>query len=393
MTVFAAYRILTPMSGHGRVFAPVAKHLGGKHNQKTHGRGTPARAAYQGAYRQARAGGASVSDARATGRAAAGEVRVAERAQAQKTRTERLQTQAQRARQAASSGQVTEAQKARMLARADRLEARARGERVGPTGDGTTGTTGEETPSRARVSGDLDAEARFQEERRRRKDELARLRTRERDLRTRQAELDQQLGSPRAFRTVAQADKYHRDAAPLKPTDLSRAEDVGLRSYQGYGYETINGRLRGGGRPDAEERAVIAGLDSALRRSRLREPVETYRGMVATPGSPAANLLNQLRPGATFTDKAYTSTTVDPKGVDRFLGNLGPQPTGTRTVKMKVRLPAGTPAVYLNAATPPRGMTNFTKEYELLVARGGTYRVIGRTDRGTTTEIEVEYVP
>jgi hypothetical protein len=84
MTIFAPHCIpasQTPPALAGRVFAPFVKHLGGKHNQKTHGRGTPARAAYQGAYRQARAGGADVATARAVGRSSAGETRTAERAQ------------------------------------------------------------------------------------------------------------------------------------------------------------------------------------------------------------------------------------------------------------------------------------------------------------------------
>jgi len=318
----------------------------GHSNQKIHGRRGGAGQAGQAAYQQARAGGASVSDARAQGRAATAAERGREQTERRAQRTDRLSAQAQRARAAANSGQVTEAQRARLHERADRLEARARGERVGP---------------RKPAPPPKPAEAPKQE--------------------------------PKTFRTAQQADKHHAERTGIDAKNLSKAEDQAVRSYQGYGYETINGTLRSGRRGDADERRIVRDLDSAMERSRLTEPVTTYRGMVAPPGSHAASFIDGLRPGSTFTDSAYTSTTVDPKGVQRFLGNLGPQPRGTRQVQMTVRVPAGSRGIYMNRAAPPRGYTNFTKEYELLLARGGSYRVVSRSDKGTTTTIEVEYVP
>lgn len=104
----------------------------GSHNQATHGRKGRAGRAGASAYAAARAGGASHQEARAAGTAATAAERAAERAERAQARTERLQTQAARARAAANGGQVTPAQAARLNAKADRLEARARGETVGP---------------------------------------------------------------------------------------------------------------------------------------------------------------------------------------------------------------------------------------------------------------------
>jgi 2'-5' RNA ligase len=104
----------------------------GKHNQATHGRKGRAGRAGAAAYSAARAGGASLAEARAAGRQATAAERAAERAERAQKRASGLQDQAARARRAANSDQVTPAQRARLLEKADRLEARARGETVGP---------------------------------------------------------------------------------------------------------------------------------------------------------------------------------------------------------------------------------------------------------------------
>jgi hypothetical protein len=104
----------------------------GKHDQRSHGRKGRAGRAGAAAYSAARAGGASLAEARAAGRQATTAERAAERAERAQKRTSSLQTQAERARRAANSDQVTPAQRARLLEKADRLEARARGETVGP---------------------------------------------------------------------------------------------------------------------------------------------------------------------------------------------------------------------------------------------------------------------
>lgn len=104
----------------------------GKHNQATHGKKGRAGQAGAAAYASARAGGAGHSEALQAQRAATQAERQTIRQEGAQRRTERLQTQAQRARAAANGGQVTEAQRAALLQKADRLDARARGERVGP---------------------------------------------------------------------------------------------------------------------------------------------------------------------------------------------------------------------------------------------------------------------
>lgn len=104
----------------------------GKHDQSTHGRKGRAGKAGAAAYASARASGASHQEAREAQKQATTQERLAMRAEVQQRRTERLKGQAERARRAANSGQVTESQRAALLDRANRLEARARGERVGP---------------------------------------------------------------------------------------------------------------------------------------------------------------------------------------------------------------------------------------------------------------------
>ena len=104
----------------------------GSHNQASHGRRGRAGRAGKAAYSSARAGGASHGEALAAQKQTTAAERTKEKQERSEARTARLQTQAQRARQAANSGQVTDAQRARLIDKADRLDARARGETVGP---------------------------------------------------------------------------------------------------------------------------------------------------------------------------------------------------------------------------------------------------------------------
>jgi hypothetical protein len=238
----------------------------------------------------------------------------------------------------------------------------------------------------------MDALARFRAERTQRNTDLAALKERERQLKTRRAEVNQQLGTPepRTFRTAAQADAYYRENAPVQAADLSAKEARALRAYQGTGYQDINAALRSGKRGNAEERAVIAGVDSTMQRSRLREPAEVHRGMVVQPGTPAARILDSLRPGATFRDSGYTSTTVDKSVADNFTRSGA---RGASQVAVKIRVPVGARAVYMNSVLPKQGMLDFTKEREMLLDRNTQFRVVSRRDgRNGKVEIELEVV-
>jgi hypothetical protein len=104
----------------------------GKHDQSSHGRKGRAGKAGASAYAAARAGGASHQDALGAAKQATVAERAAIRAETQQKHTDRLTSQAAHARQVAAGNEVTPAQAARLLAKADRLEARARGEKVGP---------------------------------------------------------------------------------------------------------------------------------------------------------------------------------------------------------------------------------------------------------------------
>jgi hypothetical protein len=110
----------------------------GKHNQASHGRKGRAGKAGDTAYKQARAGGASLAEARAAGKAATAEERTREKTEAAEKRRAGLVSRAEKARELAGSDRVTEAQRKRYTAQAERLEARARGERVGAARKPTT---------------------------------------------------------------------------------------------------------------------------------------------------------------------------------------------------------------------------------------------------------------
>jgi hypothetical protein len=133
----------------------------GKHNQATHGRKGRAGRAGAAAYKQARAGGASLSEARAAGKVATAEERTKEKAEAAEKRRAGLVSRAADKRILADSGKVTPAKAERLRLEADRLEARARGERVGamPKKTPTTPELSSEVTDPSRPSPKVAAEA------------------------------------------------------------------------------------------------------------------------------------------------------------------------------------------------------------------------------------------
>jgi hypothetical protein len=326
----------------------------GAHDQSSHGRRGRAGRAGAAAYRGARAGGASVSEARAAGRAATAAERAREREERAAGRVARLQTAAERARRAADSGQVTPAQRQALLAKAENLEARARGERVPNRRPGRAAPLNEPgiEPTALPV---------------------------------------------RRFDDAAAGDVHLR--AAMGGLTLTAAEQDALDFYQGGAFTLVNGRLRGtspwaqreGTAPDRVDGGV-AGLDSVMGRSRTRENLESYRGMVFSDRDAASwEFAQRLQPGATFRDDGFMSTTIDRQVIQGFSGSsYGEQGPGRIAMDVRVRVPAGTPAIYYNALRPDGN----PDERELLLGRGLTYRVIGRRDLpGGVSQVDIEVLP
>lgn len=137
---------------------------------------------------------------------------------------------------------------------------------------------------------------------------------------------------------------------------LSSQEQSALAGYRHGEYIQINSSLRGTMSSSGQTRKLIAGLDSAMKKSKLPTSVVSYRG-VRLP-------LDRFRVGEVFSDAGFVSTTlVKPYAAwfaERSRGVGQQQPS----VLIKVLLPAGTNAVYTGE-----------HEAELLLPRGSQFLV------------------
>jgi hypothetical protein len=196
------------------------------------------------------------------------------------------------------------------------------------------------------------------------------------------------------FDNAEDADAALRDEGLITQDDLTQEERTSLQWYQGNGHDRINAELRGSA-PVRDEWTLdrtTTNIDSIMERSRLKHGIETYRGMLLeTPEAQAEIARWQL--DTIFKDKAYLSTTVSRDVAGRFGAGGDPFP-GVQTVDVRIRAPAGTPGVYMPTAQPDRMVSRgANNEFELLLGRDLSYRVINRTEQGGRIVIELEIVP
>jgi ADP-ribosyltransferase exoenzyme len=123
--------------------------------------------------------------------------------------------------------------------------------------------------------------------------------------------------------------------------------------YTSSGYRAINGHLRGAqGWPGIEHR--IALIDEAIARQAVPEDVIVWRG--ADKGAFAGHQVEDIS-GQAFTEDGFLSTA------------LGDTEYASKPVLMKLRVPEGTPALYVDP------ISSFPGERELLLGRGMRYQV------------------
>lgn len=199
----------------------------------------------------------------------------------------------------------------------------------------------------------------------------------------------------REFANGREADKEMIRTSAIRESDLDYFTQSAFQHYQHEGYKPINNGLRTGDKKLLKEnQREIALMDKTMARSRLTQPVIVHRGLVSTPGTPSADLLASWEPGREFREMGYMSTTVDKARVDKFVKSTGRKTKGSTQVNVRVHAPAGTSALYMNAAVQQRGITNYREERELLINRGQRYRVISKTvNPNGTVDVDLEIIP
>jgi hypothetical protein len=136
---------------------------------------------------------------------------------------------------------------------------------------------------------------------------------------------------------------------------LTESERSAIEAYRDYDYKNINGYLRFGTAFDKSSSDHLSKLDLALSKASLPETVAVYRGF-----NNAASVIANLKPGQSFTDKGFTSTTLHSQyAINGFGGRI----------VARIILPQGTKAGYVSKDKA---------EIEMLVRRGTRYTMVGR---------------
>lgn len=156
---------------------------------------------------------------------------------------------------------------------------------------------------------------------------------------------------------------------------LDEADRNAVAAYQAG--SSRNGWLRGKA-PEWDHAQVewARGLDRTLAAAPpLKEPVTVLRGLDLREDY-SRELIDSLRPGVEFQDHGFTSTTLSSAYMDTFHAPAAPRESDA---VVEIRVPAGTKAGYITGVlTKGSGEadTSLDKEKELLLPRGGKYRVV-----------------
>lgn len=170
----------------------------------------------------------------------------------------------------------------------------------------------------------------------------------------------------------------------LPAGDVQRIAD-----YKTLAYREVNAALRSGERMGKDDAAVADVLDRAISGAPvLKGELTLFRGL----SDEAIATLGGLRPGTTFSDKAFVSTSLNPNAASLFANE---EEGG---VFVRIRAPVGTRGLYADTGRVRReGRTQ--NEREFILPRGSRFRVVGSGDSlsdkygGTVPVIDVEVVP
>jgi len=142
-------------------------------------------------------------------------------------------------------------------------------------------------------------------------------------------------------------------------TSIDRYEEEGFSMYaDDFGYKDINRFARHGesiNMPDDEAEGYIMVMDRALARAAAPANMVVYRGFGNWKG------FDKLEEGATFSDKAYVSTSL----IQEVAQNFG-------TNYAEIRVPEGFPCGFM-------GGMGVKVETEILFPRNTTFRVVSRS--------------
>lgn len=150
---------------------------------------------------------------------------------------------------------------------------------------------------------------------------------------------------------------------------FSKSEKASLKEYTGDGYESINKKLRAGGKPtgDAVE------MDKAFASASLSHDMQVYRGFTLDGRTPP-------KIGSKMQDNAYVSTSHGQRRAEGFLSRKD------ESVLVKIKVPKGSKAIYIGKNS------KYGNEQELLLDRGAQMKFTSRKKVGNVWHYEAELV-
>jgi len=175
---------------------------------------------------------------------------------------------------------------------------------------------------------------------------------------------------------------------------LSEAEKAALKDYLGNGYRPVNDYLRGNIDLDKLEIELlvefgeikegsglkhIGRLDDVLKNAKLKEDVVLYRGANLDV---LDNMGVQLKPGLTFTDKGFVSTSIDSDVSKLFFGDS----EAGKAVFFEIRAPKGARGAMV------RNMSNMKMENEVLLGRNTSFKIKEVVVDGKITRVLLDVV-
>lgn len=173
------------------------------------------------------------------------------------------------------------------------------------------------------------------------------------------------------FASEQEARNWEADVTPEWLSKLTDAEKDAITKYSGTRYRAINEHLRGI-RPDPDQEPIIDSISSGLRKFGLTESITVYRGW----DDDIFNLPIDKLKGLTYRDPAFYSSSLLKEKAEGF----------SRKYLAEVRIPAGTTGAMI------RPLSEFPHEYEVLIDKGTTFRILEASERSDGIDFIMEVV-
>lgn len=183
------------------------------------------------------------------------------------------------------------------------------------------------------------------------------------------------------FGSDAEREKYIEDtinSQRISAYDNTKYSEA-IERYEGkIGYD-LNEALRDPQISDDGYMQTVQKLDDAISAIEpISQELITYRGVKGN----GLDFFEKLKTGDTYTDKGFTSTTIDPHIAKQFGGVSGYY----EGIVFKYKLPAGTQGIFPGAFTD-KSTGQDTSEAEFLLPRNSKFKIVAQ--RGKVWDVEL----